>query len=470
MIGIIERVVIFFWGLYQDANMEPRFTDIDYFVFTDASRFMKLGSSKTDLAVSAASSLLSDVIGTPYERETYRYTPILAWLLLPTTWFFSFGKVLFAVGDIIAGIFILRILISSMGMPVKKAVLYTSAVWLWNPMVSIISTRGSSEGLLGAIVMALLYAVSKNQMLAAGVVAGFAVHFKIYPIIYIPTVIWSLSSNSPMAQEEEGQKNRNKNININVSAGRNSIFPSSIARSSPILNFINWDRLMFGLTSLVSFLVFTGWMYMLYGTPFLQHTYFHHLSRIDHRHNFSPYSTLLYISSSPPAVELSSASSASASFVSRFLSQSSSWAFFPQLFLSGFLLPLLFAKRDVPKTMFLQTFAFVTFNKVCTAQYFMWYMVLFPFYLPSLVSYLVPQVAAATAATPRSNNSQWPIYGISVGLTMTGLWLGAQAFWVRQGYLLEFLGSSTFYPGLFISTLLFFIVNCMCLGLFIRAM
>lgn len=87
MIGIIERVVIFFWGLYQDANMEPRFTDIDYFVFTDASRFMKLGSSKTDLAVSAASSLLSDVIGTPYERETYRYTPILAWLLLPTTWF-----------------------------------------------------------------------------------------------------------------------------------------------------------------------------------------------------------------------------------------------------------------------------------------------------------------------------------------------------------------------------------------------
>lgn len=139
-----------------------------------------------------------------------------------------------------------------MGMPVKKRFFIHLPFGYGIPWFRLFRPEVHLK-VFGAIVMALLYAVSKNQMLAAGVVAGFAVHFKIYPIIYIPTVIWSLSSNSPMAQEEEGQKNRNKNININVSAGRNSIFPSSIARSSPILNFINWDRLMFGLTSLVSF-------------------------------------------------------------------------------------------------------------------------------------------------------------------------------------------------------------------------
>lgn len=105
-----------------------------------------------------------------------------------------------------------------------------------------------------------------------------------------------------------------------------------------------------------------------YGEPFLIHTYLHHLSRSDHRHNFSPYNILLYISSSPN-VELKS--------------PYPSLAFIPQLFIAGVLLPFMLAKKDLAKTMFVQTFAFVTFNKVCTSQYFMWYIVLLPFYLPS---------------------------------------------------------------------------------------
>lgn len=44
-----------------------------------------------------------------------------------------------------------------------------------------------------------------------------------------------------------------------------------------------------------------------------------------------------------------------------------SLAFIPQLFLSAVALPLL-AKKDLPSTMLAQTFAFVTFNKVCTSQ------------------------------------------------------------------------------------------------------
>jgi phosphatidylinositol glycan class M len=79
------------------------------------------------------------------------------------------------------------------------------------------------------------------------------------------------------------------------------------------------------------------------------------LVRIDHRHNFSPYSTLLYLNSSPN------------------YGLASSWelermAFLPQLLLSVIMIPIELAKKDLPSTMLAQTFAFVAFNKVCTSQ------------------------------------------------------------------------------------------------------
>lgn len=95
-----------------------------------------------------------------------------------------------------------------------------------------------------------------------------------------------------------------------------------------------------------------------YGYDFLHHTYLHHVTRIDHRHNFSPYNTLLYLSSSRPA----SASLLPASI------RLESIAFLPQMLLSAVVLPLLLAKKDLPSTLLAQTFAFVTFNKVCTSQ------------------------------------------------------------------------------------------------------
>lgn len=86
---------------------------------------------------------------------------------------------------------------------------------------------------------------------------------------------------------------------------------------------------------------------------FVRHSYTYHLTRIDHRHNFSVYNTLLHIKS---AVGSSSGLGVE------------SLAFFPQLFLSVVAIPLLLAKKDLASTMLAQTFAFVTFNKVCTSQ------------------------------------------------------------------------------------------------------
>ena len=48
---------------------------------------------------------------------------------------------------------------------------------------------------------------------------------------------------------------------------------------------------------------------------------------------------------------------------------------------------------------------------------------------------------------------------------MLALWVLGQALWLQQGYQLEFLGRSTFVPGLWLASLLLFGVNCWILGI-----
>jgi phosphatidylinositol glycan class M len=87
-----------------------------------------------------------------------------------------------------------------------------------------------------------------------------------------------------------------------------------------------------------------------WGHPFLEHTFIYHISRLDHRHNFSPYFYPIYLS-------LTSASS---------ILRHPLASFAPQLGLSvglGFVFG-----DDLGMAWFVQTFAFVTFNKVCTSQ------------------------------------------------------------------------------------------------------
>ena len=72
-------------------------------------------------------------------------------------------------------------------------------------------------------------------------------------------------------------------------------------------------------------------------------------------------------------------------------------------------------------------------------------MVFLPFYLPSSVLLLRPTLGSAALA----------------------LWVVGQALWLHQGFGLEFLGQSTFVPGLWAASATFFVINCWILGLIV---
>lgn len=56
--ALLLRLVLIVYGEVQDRFMSVKYTDVDYDVYTDASREMAAGNS-------------------PFDRTTYRYTPVL---------------------------------------------------------------------------------------------------------------------------------------------------------------------------------------------------------------------------------------------------------------------------------------------------------------------------------------------------------------------------------------------------------
>jgi phosphatidylinositol glycan class M len=58
------RALLILWGVVQDALLRVPYTDVDYKVFTDAARLVAGGES-------------------PFLRSTYRYSPLLAYAVLP---------------------------------------------------------------------------------------------------------------------------------------------------------------------------------------------------------------------------------------------------------------------------------------------------------------------------------------------------------------------------------------------------
>ena len=383
ILSCVIRIAFFSYGIYQDNHFKVKYTDIDYHVFNDAGHYVYLGLS-------------------PYLRHTYRYTPLLSWLFTINHYFnyLHLTKIIFMLFDILTGIVIYCLL------PSKNSswqCCKITSLWLLNPMVITISTRGNAETILCFLVMLTILTLKNRWFGLSSLLFGLSIHFKIYPIIYaIPITIYLFYS-----------LKENKYV--------------------VIFNY--------GLMTLVTIIILNIVMFKMYWFEFLDQTYFYHVYRFDHRHNFSIWNQLLYMDS---ALTTSTSSLSKNAFIPQLLVVILVGAY--NLWIPDFQNMIKKRSRHLRilcNILFIQTFAFVTFNKVCTSQYFIWYLIFLPFYIE--ITHL---------STMRL-------------ITMLLVWIVSQAVWLNEGYKLEFLGKNNFYPGLFMGNVVFFLGNCWIMGQFI---
>lgn len=202
------RIFLVIYSEYHDAHSMVKYTDVDYRVFTDAAWFL-LNLQKNNNHVAQGpfgksfGELVSIVIPhhcrphnyllhSPYARDTYRYTPLLALLMTPNELIHpSFGKVLFSLCDLFVGAMLYNLFCTFPPISPKhstevrrQATLWVSTLWLLNPLVFTISTRGSSESVLGLLVVGTLFLAMKGRLHLAALFLGLSVHWKIYPVVY----------------------------------------------------------------------------------------------------------------------------------------------------------------------------------------------------------------------------------------------------------------------------------------------
>ncbi|KGG52841.1 hypothetical protein DI09_12p90 [Mitosporidium daphniae] len=382
-IALLVRIAVSVFSLWYDSTHTISFTDIDYFVLHDAAGYVFHGNQS------------------PYTRETYRYTPFLAYLLLSNFYFDSLlvGKLLFSVFDVGTGILLYFIQINR-AIPAASAIKWTSIFWLFNPFVIAITCRGNAESIICFFILLFFYFHSVGKTTISAILYGLCVHLKIFPILFSVPIL------ANFYHKEKNAKNR-------------------------ILSILPVSGVVFAMISGGMFFVLLIAFYLTYGFDFLYETYLYHLSRKDHRHNMSIYFYYFYLL---PHIRLSEHV-----LLGNFLNLA---CFVPQFFLT-LLIGFVFCD-DLAYAFFLVTYCFVSFNKVCTSQYFVWYILFLPL----------------------------AVHSISIEfkkiLALCLLWVFSQAIWLYNAYRLEFLGENA-HLDVFLCSCLFFISNIAILAALIEA-
>ncbi|XP_058798130.1 GPI mannosyltransferase 1 [Phymastichus coffea] len=301
------RLVFITYANYHDKYFKVPYTDVDYKVYTDAARYIiKKGS--------------------PYDRHTYRYTPLLALLMAPNVHIHpDFGKVFFSIVDILVAKLMKKILIFQNFK--QQTANLCALLWLYNPLAIVISTRGNADSLAVYLVLWTLYLLQNDQYIMAGIVHGLSIHFRLYPLAF--------------------------SLAMYLYLREDNIFIPNVKQLKLVISCI---LTLFDLTAL---------FYVFYGHKFLNESLIYHLIRKDVRHNFSVFFYMLYLSANEEP-----------SIVQKI------FTFLPQV---AILVALAFrysTKEKLPFAMFTQAITMVTFNPVMTSQYFFWFLSLLPICLP----------------------------------------------------------------------------------------
>lgn len=308
ILAFVLRIVLVVYANFHDKTFAVPYTDIDYKVFTDAARHMVHGKS-------------------PFDRHTYRYTPLLAMLLSPNIFLcHDFGKLLFSTVDIFVAILINQILTrNNCTEGTKRA---ATLMWLYNPLTVVISTRGNADSLAVLLVVSTLDSLQRRKFILAGLLHGLSIHFRLYPVVFSAVIYFSLNKSSYFLP--------------------------------------NKNQLALVCSCLLSLICLTGINYCLYGYRYLYESLLYHMMRKDARHNFSVYFYMLYLSADQ-AVNL----------------PQKILTFLPQLMLLFILSFRYSSPAELPFAMFAQAMVMVTYNPVLTSQYFFWFLSLLPLCLPN---------------------------------------------------------------------------------------
>lgn len=124
---------------------------------------------------------------------------------------------------------------------------------------------------MAMLVLGTLRALQMQRIVMAGTWFALAVHFKMYPVIYALPILLYLGSD---------------NGKVPISPIHPRQFIRVVAHTN-VLKFVA--------AAAVVFVVVSCWCYTLYGWAYLWNTHLYHVVRRDHRHNFSPYFYLLYL-------------------------------------------------------------------------------------------------------------------------------------------------------------------------------
>lgn len=394
-ISVFLRLILIIYGELQDAISEVPYTDVDYKVVTDGAVHVLNGRS-------------------PFARNTYRYTPLLAYIVIPNLIIHSaFGKIIFSLIDVLVGILIKKLVLNeneetfvtnfnavSRGKhqkPIKLPQKYekwadwSALIWLYNPLTMVIATRGNGDSLSSLLVLLSIYFLlhpqkKASQFIIAGIFHGLAIHIRLYPIVFsLPYYLTLTKSGNLIAQ---------------------FLLP-------------NRNKMLLVLSTVLTLAGITYLFYFLYGYQFLYESIIYHLVRKDTRHNFSLYFYMQYLTADQTP-----------SIVEKVLT------FLPQLIvLIVLIIKFGHHRKTIPFCLFAQAFTMVTYNPVVTSQYFVWFLSLLPLCVKNFKK-----------------------IGVKTGVAYALIWFLGQCGWLLPAYFLEFKGWNTF-DFIWLQGILFFSAN-----------